>query len=46
MEQRDRGGRRRYLEKIKTGGGIGDMGSWGVESTQELENPTEESRNR
>jgi hypothetical protein len=35
----------KYLEKRKNGGGIGDTGSWGVESTQELKNPMEKLRN-
>jgi hypothetical protein len=35
----------KYLEKGEPGGGIGDTSSWGEESTQELENPTEEPRN-
>jgi hypothetical protein len=26
----------KYLEKGKTGAGIGETGSWGVESTKEL----------
>jgi hypothetical protein len=33
------------LEKGKTGGGIGYTSSWGVDSTQELKNSMEESRN-
>jgi hypothetical protein len=45
MEQRDQG-EGEYLVKGKTGGGIGDTHSWGVESTQELKNPMEEPRNR
>jgi hypothetical protein len=35
----------KYLEKGKTGGGIGDTGSWGVASTQELQDFIKESQN-
>jgi hypothetical protein len=34
------------LRREKNGGGIGDTDSWGVESTQELEDSMEEPRNR
>jgi hypothetical protein len=34
------------LRREKTSGGIGDTGSWGVESAQELKKPKEEPRNR
>jgi hypothetical protein len=34
----------KYLEKGRTGGGIGHTGSWGVESTQELQDSMKESR--
>jgi hypothetical protein len=35
----------KYLENGKTGGGIGETGSWGVESTKKLQDSTEEPRN-
>jgi hypothetical protein len=34
------------MHQRKTGGGIGYISSWRVDNTQELKNPTEESRNR
>jgi hypothetical protein len=45
MEQRDRGFDENSLRWGKTGGGIGDTDSWGVELTQELQDSIEESRN-
>jgi hypothetical protein len=45
MGQRDRGVGENIFRREKTGEGIGDTSSWGVESTQEFRNPTEELRN-
>jgi hypothetical protein len=45
MQQRDRGFGENTLREGETGGGIGDTDSWGVESTQGLQDSTEESRN-
>jgi hypothetical protein len=48
MEQRDQRGGKEYLvrdENFKCGGEIGDSDPWGVESTQESKDSTEESRN-
>jgi hypothetical protein len=36
--------RGKYLKMGKNGGRIRDTGSWGVESTQELQDSTEEPR--
>jgi hypothetical protein len=45
IEQGDQGWGENTLRREKTGGGIRDTGSWGVDSTQELKDFTEEPRN-
>jgi hypothetical protein len=46
MGQRDRGLGKNTLRWGKIGWGNGDTSSWGVDFTQELQDSTEEPRNR